>query len=98
MNTGLIEAGWASEKDPKPHYKLIVDGDPLEPTKESIHHLGKIMVADLQGHDDAIAFLQPVKAEEVPDYAEIIKASFQIQIHILKALLIEFHTSNSLLN
>lgn len=33
----------------------------------------ELLLADLQGHPVAWAFLQPVNADEVPDYHDVIK-------------------------
>lgn len=42
-------------------------------TAESIHRLGQILVAALKAHEDSAAFVVPVRAEEVPDYYDIVK-------------------------
>lgn len=52
-----------------------MDGKFQEPTREVVGRLGKFLIAALQAHEDAVAFLQPVNTDEVADYADIIKAN-----------------------
>ena len=70
---GLRAAGWSPDQDPKPNYQISVDGRFQDPSREVISRFARFAIIDLQAHDDAVAFLQPVNADEVPDYAEIIK-------------------------
>ena len=71
--TGVVEAGWKSDSERRPELRLLIDGEELVPTMENITRFGHRCIAALQSHEDAPAFIEPVKAEEVPDYYDIIK-------------------------
>ena len=50
-----------------------MDGEECLPSQENISRFGLRCIAALQIHEDAPSFLEPVKAEEVPDYYDVIK-------------------------
>ena len=70
---GVVEAGWNLEADDRPRPKLLMDGEEHEPTETAIFQFGLRCVNALQSHEDAAAFVEAVKAEEVPDYYDVIK-------------------------
>lgn len=69
--SGVVEAGW-TPPEPSP-VRLLVDGTEQPPTPEAVHSLGREVLDALRAHEDSPAFCVPVKAEEVPDYYDIIK-------------------------
>ena len=76
LAAGLKAVGWTEDNEKPPAFKIFVDGRYQEPNRDVVGRFGKFAVTDLQAHDDAVAFLQPVNPAEVPDYADIIKVEF----------------------
>lgn len=69
----MLEAGWKPEAEPPSNFRLLLDGEELLPTRDNIEQFGLRCVAALQSHEDAPSFVEPVNADEVPDYYDVIQ-------------------------
>jgi len=69
---GVKEAGWTPPGPPK--YRLVHPGcGDGAPTPENLNRFMRALVNLVQNHIDVWPFLEPVNAEEVPDYYDVVK-------------------------
>ena len=70
---GVKEAGWEPEEETLPPYRLSIDRVMLPPTPENLQTLMQDAWQALNAHEDSWPFREPVDAEDVPDYLDVIK-------------------------
>jgi len=73
VTAGVKEAGWEPEEETLPPYRLSIDRVMLPPTQENLHTLMQDAWQALNTHEDSWPFREPVDAEDVLDYYDIIK-------------------------
>ena len=69
----MKEAGWRAEEEQPPPYRLLLDRVPQPVGPVPLSRFMQSALAWLMTDEDAWPFLDPVSAEEVPDYHTIIK-------------------------
>ena len=71
--TGVKEAGWDPGDSSGTGVRLLMNNSILDATPNNLQHFMLMVVHQMQAHEDFWCFLQPVTAEEVPDYHDVIK-------------------------
>lgn len=71
--TGVTEAGWDPGDSSGTGVRLLMNNSILDATPNNLQHFMLMVVHQMQAHEDFWCFLQPVTAEEVPDYRDVIK-------------------------
>ncbi|PRW60054.1 Histone acetyltransferase GCN5 [Chlorella sorokiniana] len=70
---GVVEAGWTHTAGMLYRtYQIAMGGHILDPTEDNLHEFMAMLLKKAQRHADAAPFLQPVSADDVPDYYSII--------------------------
>lgn len=68
---GVVEAGW-SQPSPAP-YRLILPVGEVPCNRRTLQAFMEQILFDIKRHRDAWPFLEPVSAEDVPDYYDVVK-------------------------
>mmetsp|Transcript_15954 Transcript_15954/g.41384 ORF Transcript_15954/g.41384 Transcript_15954/m.41384 type:complete len:482 (+) Transcript_15954:131-1576(+) len=70
---GVTEAGWEQGKDARFRYMLVIDGVSCPPTPDNLQKFMHTALHVMRNNEDSWPFHDPVDANDVPDYYEIIK-------------------------
>lgn len=73
VGAGVAEAGWMPDQAEAPHYSLLIDRAVQPATPENLQRFMERAWRALHSLDDSWPFREPVDAEDVPDYYDIVK-------------------------
>lgn len=73
--TGIQEAGWDPGDSSGTGVRLLMNNSILDATPNNLQHFMMMVVRQMQADENFWCFLEPVAAEDVPDYRDVIKVS-----------------------